>query len=319
MPAATDGAFCAAQVHANALERTLTPVEMLDGLRGAAATVEERIGKASRPIEWAGAGRLRGQRLTMGGAMAIPDRRVGFTWVALTASVVGGCAVADEEPPDPVPTTSTVVSVDGSSISYDIAGDGPTALVFVHGWSCNRTYFDAQVADFVTDHRVVRLDLAGHGTSGMERRDYSISSFGADVAAVAESLDLHSMILIGHSMGGDVITEAAKLLPGRVEGLIWVDTYKSLPINRTEVAVNALESALRYAREIPAALELLRLPVFAINADNSPTDEGSLRRYGVEPIIMSGVGHFLMMEDPSRFNAVLRQALQRIHTSRPHP
>jgi pimeloyl-ACP methyl ester carboxylesterase len=168
-------------------------------------------------------------------------------------------------------------------------------------------------------------------------------------------------------MGGDVIMEAAKLLPGRVEGLIWIDTYKSLPIDRSEaeletiiaplrqdfrgttqravrgmfpegadpalvsriagemssalpeVAVSALESALRYAHEIPAALEMLKLPVFAINPDDSPTEEGSLRRYGVEPVIMPSVGHFPMMEEPGRFNAVLRQPLQRIYTDSQRP
>jgi pimeloyl-ACP methyl ester carboxylesterase len=299
--------------------------------------------------------------------MAIPDRRVVFTLVTWTACVVGACATAGEESLDPDPATSTVVSADGSPISYDVAGDGPTALVFVHGWSCDRTYLDAQVAEFADDHRVVTLDPAGHGTSGMERRDYSILSFGADVAAVAETLDLRSIILIGHSMGGDVIVEAAKLLPGRVHGLIWVDTYKTLPINRSEaeleamiapyrqdfqgtaqrsvrgmfpegsdpvlvsrvagdissappvVALSALESALRYAHEIPAALEILGLPTFAINPDTPPTDEESLRRHGVEPVLVPGVGHFPMMENPSRFNTVLRQVLQRVRTDRPNP
>jgi pimeloyl-ACP methyl ester carboxylesterase len=297
----------------------------------------------------------------------MPELREVFTFVALTACVVGACAAADSDRPGPVPATSTVVSVDGSRIAYEIAGGGLKALVFVHGWSCNRTYFDAQFAEFAADHRVVRLDLAGHGTSGVDRSDYSISSFGADVAAVAKFLELDSIILIGHSMGGDVILEAAKLLPGRVDGLIWIDTYKSLPINRSEeeletiiapfredfrdttqrsvramfpegtdpvlvsrvagdmssappeVAVSALESALRYAHEVPAALEMLGLPVFAINPDNPPTDEEFLRRYGVEPVNMHGVGHFLMMEDPGRFNTVLRQTLQRICTDLPYP
>jgi pimeloyl-ACP methyl ester carboxylesterase len=256
-----------------------------------------------------------------------------------------------------------VTSADGTSIAYDVTGDGPTTIVFVHGWSCDRTYWDAQVSEFSVDYRVVRLDLAGHGASGAGRLDYSMASFGADVAAVVDALELERVLLVGHSMGGDVVMEAAKLLPGRVAGLVWVDTYKSLPVRRTEdelqaiiapfrqdfrgttegrvramfpagaktelvtrvaggmasappeIALSALESALRYAHEIPASLSILRIPVLAINPDDSPTDEASLRAHGVESIIIPGVGHFPMMEDPVRFNSVLREAIHRFASS----
>jgi pimeloyl-ACP methyl ester carboxylesterase len=46
-------------------------------------------------------------------------------------------------------------------------------------------------------------------------------------------------------------------------------------------------------------------PVAARNPDVSPTDVESLRRHGVEPIILTGVGHFLMLEDPDQFNPLL--------------
>ena len=46
-------------------------------------------------------------------------------------------------------------------------------------------------------------------------------------------------------------------------------------------------------------------PIVAINPDIAPTDVDSLRRHGVEPIMLEGVGHFLMLEAPERFNAVL--------------
>lgn len=47
------------------------------------------------------------------------------------------------------------------------------------------------------------------------------------------------------------------------------------------------------------------VPIIAINPDYRPTDEASLRRHGVRPVLMSGVGHFLMMEDSDQFNDVL--------------
>lgn len=119
-------------------------------------------------------------------------------------------------------------SADGVPIAFEVAGRGNPPLVFVHGWSCDRRYWQAQLTVFSRQFETVAIDLAGHGASGLGRRQWTIDSFGADVASVVQELDLPKAILIGHSMGGDVITEAARRLPGRIAGLIWVDTYKKL-------------------------------------------------------------------------------------------
>ena len=130
-----------------------------------------------------------------------------------------------------------VFSKDGTPISYEIFGAGEPTLVFVHGWSCDARYWRAQVPVFSTKYRVVVLDLAGHGHSGMSRKKYSMGSFGEDVRAVTESTGSHSVILIGHSMGGSVIAEAARLMPGRVIGLIGIDTLENIeyPMTREEL------------------------------------------------------------------------------------
>lgn len=130
-----------------------------------------------------------------------------------------------------------VFSKDGTPISYEIFGAGEPTLVFVHGWSCDARYWRAQVPVFSTKYRVVVLDLAGHGHSGMSRKKYSMGSFGEDVRAVTESTGSHSVILIGHSMGGSVIAEAARRMPGRVIGLIGIDTLENIeyPMTREEL------------------------------------------------------------------------------------
>jgi len=79
------------------------------------------------------------------------------------------------------------------------------------------------------------------------------------------------------------------------------------------VAVPSLESAFGYSREMPRTLEKLKLRVIAINPDNAPTDEASLNHYGVQVILMPGVGHFLMMEDPQRFNGLLNSAISKLN------
>src|SRR4030095_213268 len=119
------------------------------------------------------------------------------------------------------------------------------ALVFVHGWSCDRSYWEGQMDFFAKHFKVVAVDLAGHGESGLGRKDWTIEAFGDDVASVVNTLALQHVILIGHSMGGDVIAEAARRLNGRINGLIMVDVYKKLGPGRTPEEVHAFVSRLR--------------------------------------------------------------------------
>ena len=133
-----------------------------------------------------------------------------------------GTANAQEQWPHVVP------SKDGTPISYEVYGAGEPTLVFVHGWSCDARYWRAQVPYFSKDHRVVVLDLAGHGHSGLSRSTYTMKAFGEDVRAVVEATNSNNVILIGHSMGGAVIAEAARLMPDRVIGLIGVDTLGNI-------------------------------------------------------------------------------------------
>jgi pimeloyl-ACP methyl ester carboxylesterase len=119
-----------------------------------------------------------------------------------------------------------VKSSDGVEISYSVYGEGSPALVFVHGWSCDQTYWKYQVPEFSKRYTVVTIDYAGHGQSGADRENFTMESFGDDVAAVVNDLNLDQVILIGHSMGGYVIIDAATKLPGKVAALVGVDTYQ---------------------------------------------------------------------------------------------
>jgi pimeloyl-ACP methyl ester carboxylesterase len=179
------------------------------------------------------------------------------------------------------------------------------------------------------------MDLGGHGESGTGRGDWNLPAFGDDVVAVVEAVGARDVALVGHSMGGDAIVFAAPLLGDRVRGLVWVDTFRSLGDEPTssaddvarfvspfhpalvdhvarsmvaapqEPALGSIGYALNRHPPIIAALAALSAPVVAINPDVSPTDVESLRRHGVKPIILTGMGHFSMLEDPDQFNPVL--------------
>jgi pimeloyl-ACP methyl ester carboxylesterase len=229
--------------------------------------------------------------------------------------------------------------------------------VLVHGWSCDRSYWDGQTTALAGDFRIVTIDVAGHGASGTGRTAWTIESFGEDVIAVMNKLDIKDAVLVGHSMGGDVVSEVARKAPERVKGVIWVDTYKQLGKPRTEeevqamvapfrerfvetadsfvrsmfpanadpalvdrvaadmssappeIAVPVVEGSLTYGRSIVDAIAEVKAPIVAINSDHSPTDTASMTANGVDVVIMPGVGHFPMMEDPAGFNALLKQTI----------
>jgi pimeloyl-ACP methyl ester carboxylesterase len=124
--------------------------------------------------------------------------------------------------------TGKISSADDVEIVYTVQGSGEPTVVFVHCWCCDATYWKDQVPAFASDYMTVVIDLAGHGKSGMNREEWTIEAYGADVAAVVDALDLERVVLIGHSMGGRVIVEAAKKMPGRVIALVGVDTYQDL-------------------------------------------------------------------------------------------
>jgi len=124
--------------------------------------------------------------------------------------------------------TGTVPAPDGVAIAYTVRGEGATTLVFVHGWCCDQTYWDHQVRHFCPRCRVVTLDLAGHGRSGQERSVYTMAAFAQDVAAVVTGLELRQVVLVGHSLGGLVIVEAARLMPDRIIGLVPADSLQNV-------------------------------------------------------------------------------------------
>ena len=108
-------------------------------------------------------------------------------------------------------------------IHHVVTGTGTPPIVLVHGFACSHTDYAAQVAHFSGAHRTVAVDLRGHGASPGTTDECSIERYGADVAEVMRALDLGPAILVGHSMGCRVVTEAALQAPDRTAGLVLLD------------------------------------------------------------------------------------------------
>jgi pimeloyl-ACP methyl ester carboxylesterase len=118
---------------------------------------------------------------------------------------------------------------DGLEMAYLDRGAGEPALVFVHCGNCRKEIWTETLDAFAPTHRVVAMDLPGHGRSGAGRDRFSIGGLGADVAALAEHLHLGKLVLIGNSLGGPVALEAARRLGReRVVGVVAVDTLNDV-------------------------------------------------------------------------------------------
>jgi len=191
--------------------------------------------------------------------------------------LVLACGGADE-PAAPVPdelltappVQGSVAAPDGVAIVYTLRGSGSPALVFIHGWMCNQSFWDAQVTPMSEDHTVVTIDLPGHGRSGMDRHSWSLAAFGADVQAVVEHLGLDPVIVIGHSMGGPVALEAARLMPDRVIGVVAVDALQDADY---EVDPNrAAQLLATWERDFPGTCHGFVTSLFPDTADRMLVD-----------------------------------------------
>jgi pimeloyl-ACP methyl ester carboxylesterase len=118
---------------------------------------------------------------------------------------------------------ASAASVDGLKIQSTSTGAGST-IVFVHGWTCDSSSWDGQVSELAKDHRVVTLDLPGHGGSESPvGGKLSMDLFARAVEAVRAETGAERIVLVGHSMGAPVIRQYAHLFPERVAGLVAVD------------------------------------------------------------------------------------------------
>ncbi len=149
---------------------------------------------------------------------------------------------------------NVVASSDGVPIHFDVYGEGSPTLVLVHGWSNNRTYWEPHLPYFSQKYQVVTIDLAGFGESGLEREAWTMEAFGEDVTAVVEKLDLQEVVLVGFSMGGPVILEAATRTPQRIIGLVLVDILQDIDREYSQDEIDAIAEDYRQNLHDPAYL-----------------------------------------------------------------
>ena len=127
-------------------------------------------------------------------------------------------------------TTRAAAPRDGGSLmdagallaNVRVQGAGPP-IVLLHGFSAALDWWDGVAGPLAADHRVVSVDLIGHGGTAAPASNYAIRRQADLVAAILDKLDIGRAIIIGHSMGGDVATAFVEAHPERVDSLVLID------------------------------------------------------------------------------------------------
>jgi pimeloyl-ACP methyl ester carboxylesterase len=139
------------------------------------------------------------------------------------------------------PRDRSVSSHDGTEIAYTIMGERGPWVVLVPGFCCPDNFWRYLAPALAAGHRVVVWDLRGLGLSGMPRApgyralnlapsDFSIPNQAGDLRAILDAEGIEEAVLIGHSMGGQIVLEAFREMPERVSAIVMLTAPFESPL-----------------------------------------------------------------------------------------
>lgn len=112
----------------------------------------------------------------------------------------------------------------GNKVFYKVMGQGEPALVLIHCWSGDHTLWRFNVPGLAKKHKLVLVDLLGHGQSDKPKVDYTLDFMAGGVLAAIKASGVKKPVLLGHSMGGPVARTVIRQKPNLASGLILVDS-----------------------------------------------------------------------------------------------
>lgn len=117
-------------------------------------------------------------------------------------------------------------SVDLQVFDSPATGPGPEGapIVLLHCFGCSSQWWNPILPELNERHRVVRIDLLGHGGSEKPQSGYEIDGQGAAVAEALNSLGVQGATVVGHSLGGMVATSLAEQASELVDRIVMIGT-----------------------------------------------------------------------------------------------
>lgn len=149
----------------------------------------------------------------------------------LVNTTSGQLQVLDTGPPETRSSFEEFVAVAGSNDTIPYLGMTTaqetyvdTPIVLIHGSAGAINWWDELIPLLENGHRVIAIDMLGYGGSEKPDSDYSVETQANLVAQVLEHLEVSRAILVGHSLGGKVVTSVAEQTPDLVAGLVVIDS-----------------------------------------------------------------------------------------------
>ena len=151
---------------------------------------------------------------------------------------------------------------DGNKVFYVESGKESKrdAIVFIHGWTCGSEFWKDSIGAF-PEHRVIAVDLIGHGQSDKPQSNNSMEYFARSVEAVLRKANVTRAVLVGHSMGTPVARQFYRLYPKQTLGIVIVDG--AIKPFADEATMKGYAAPLRadFAKNMPAFLSQMLAPV----------------------------------------------------------
>jgi pimeloyl-ACP methyl ester carboxylesterase len=190
-------------------------------------------------------------------------------------------------------STASAATVDGLKIHSASAGSGQTAIVLVHGWTCDSSSWAAQVPVLARKYRVLTLDLPGHGQSGAPKDGkFSMDLFARAVEAVRAEAAIDRIVLVGHSMGAPVIRQYARLYPRHVAALVAVDG----PLDMSQFPADFKPPSLVGPEGLKARAGMIR----GMFTPQTPADvQDRVLKMMLQAPEATAIGAMMSMSDPS--------------------
>jgi pimeloyl-ACP methyl ester carboxylesterase len=128
-----------------------------------------------------------------------------------------------------------IAILNGCRVRYQSYGKGAKAVVLVHGWICDHSFWTRNIPALSAGYRVITMDLPGHGDSDAPKTNYTPQLLAQGLDAVLRDAKVSRAVLVGHNMGAPVVRQFLADYPAKVAGLILVDAAISTPVSAEEM------------------------------------------------------------------------------------